>query len=386
MKRKWCLTILSITVATLIIGLSACEKKDPELTVKSDGSYAFNGNGSSYVIQVFHPEDVSDGTPVSGKEALLTTNIVSAEKNAAGTMKDFDTIPYGEYISLLYSIDSNYNKELADETDFIKKGKLSVPEFNFTAKEFIINAELSSGSIGKYMNGELLTSYSVQIFDNQECTGDPLAEAVIDGNTIEETEEDSGFEVKTVYTNNSVDLELEGTIGVEQDLYIRAIANADNEGLAEASDYTEVTELKTDGKYALRTGAIISENAVPYTEESTYKAENVEYTKNTGFSEMKVKKDYKLAFSADGSYTLYEKDLAQEGTDYTESEKGNVKTADTYFLYFTYMSSENDSMMEFMQTEGAEETEQNAMGYFNNELNSITMLNSDNITITLIRK
>ncbi len=381
MKKRNTLIVITLLTAALTFMVSGCGKQNSGLAVESDGSYSFTGNGSNYVLQVFEPEDIVDGEPVSGKETLSSTNITGGSGEVAGTLADIENIPFGDYKVLLYSIDANYDKILADEIDFSKTGKLSAPEFSYTIHGFDIEAELTGTSIEQYMAGEMLTSYTIQIFDNENCTGEPIAQADMDGTAIEKEVDNSGYDSQITYYNNVTELNIDGTVGEAQTIYIKAVANADVDGYAQESDETTVTEITTDGKYTLRKDAAVPQIAESYANAANYECTGIEYTKQAGMMEETVNKAYRLEISADGTYMLYEKDLSSENAEFAEVESGSVQLADTYFLYFTYMGSDEKNPWD---TEPAEETERVAQGYFNNNLNEITMQNPDGIEITLI--
>lgn len=364
------LLIAASLISSLML-LTSCGTAETNLTASGDGSYSFTASGSdSYVIQMFGEDDYEGEELVSGAEYALTQSIDATSGEVTGQFENMDTIAYGNYLVVLYSMDSNFEKTMLDSCTIVYGGQLSTPEVSYSCQGFQVTATLSTASYDQYNTFERVTDCIIEVYDDPDCTDEPLATATIPASGMSVETVDSGFGTSYTYYGNSVDLTLDGTLGQDSTYYFRAKMEDSEDGIASASEYTEVEAYTTNGAYASRSEVAVPDGASQSTVAATYEITDFSYQLSVesffGTETQDASMDCLVELQEDGSYAIYTRD--SETSDYVLSEQGAAVIEQELLIYFTA------------------EDGTTSVGYFADNSSQLTLMpNAETPAATLIR-
>lgn len=252
--------VLALVMAlAMTLVLAACSSELSSLSVSLDGTYSFTGDGStSYRIEIYDASEVTGDSIPSGVYPIVRYNVTSSGSNdLSGTVTVLDSaegvdlplednLYFGTFLPVVVSLDENNStKSTVMGETFSKSGTLSAPVVSASKTtdskggNWAVEVTLSTDSLNAYRSTEAVTTYEVELYDNDECSGTPIATTTLDA-----VEYSAGSFSGNTWT---VDVP-EGTVGAVTTYYVRAMANADDSVGAAASDWGEVASVDVDGE------------------------------------------------------------------------------------------------------------------------------------------
>ena len=258
MKQTW-LSKLTLAAACLLaaLTLSACGSgmTSDTITVDANGSYAFApiGEADYYVVRFFREEDIVNGQVAEGARPALKQTLQAAA-GSTGTFKKISKLSFGTYYPTVYGL--YMNKTTTDTVvgnKLVIGGTLSAPGIVVQNDYGQVKVNVTDKSFDEYyFNSEALYSFTVQVFDNSDCSGDPVGSADFGGDAAYIPPTNSS---KAVWIRNR-----SATIPVSGDgtYYVRCKANGNSDDLVEDSPWSETAEIMiqsggTDVKYCVGT-------------------------------------------------------------------------------------------------------------------------------------
>ena len=253
------LSRLSLAAVCLLMALafSGCGSamSSDTITVDANGNYAFAAIGDSgyYVVRFFREEDIVDGQIVEGARPALKQTLQAAAGNA-GTFKKIGKLSFGTYYPTIYGL---YMDKTTTETvvgdKLVIGGTLSVPGIVVQNDYGQVKVNITDKSFDDYYFGsQTLYSFTVQVFDSPDCSGDPVGSADFDSDAayIDPTNSSKAIWIR----NRSVTIPVDG----DGTYYVRCKANGNSGALVEDSPWCEAVQVAvrsaaTDVKYCVGT-------------------------------------------------------------------------------------------------------------------------------------
>ncbi len=237
--------------------LTACGGSLSGLSVSLDGAYSFQGDGSSsYRIEIYDASQLSGDTIPQGVYPLVRYNVDGGSGQLSGTVtvRDSaagvdialaDSLPFGSFVPYVVSLKDGKTVSSAAGGAFTKSGALTAPEISAAKAtdskggNWAVKVTLATAGLDNYRTKQALSSYVIEVYDNQACTGTPVASTTLDAVSYE----------MGGYSNNTWTVDVpEGTQGVAFTYFVRAMANANDGVGAQASGWCEPVSVDVDGE------------------------------------------------------------------------------------------------------------------------------------------
>lgn len=256
--RRFFKNIVSMSIGCIaaMAVLTGCGKLTSDtITVKENGDYAFAAIGESdyYVVRFFKEEDVNaDGTIKEDVRPVLKQTLQAAA-GTSGNFKKISKLAFGSYYPTIYGL--NMDKSTTETVvgdKLVIGGTLSAPQIVVQNDYGKIKVAITDKSFDEfYFNKEALYSFTVQVFDNEKCSGSPVAEQVFgqDAEYIAPTNSSKAVWIRNQYTEVEV---------ADGNYYVRVKANGSAEAQVKDSAWTEAVAVtsnsaETEVKYVTGT-------------------------------------------------------------------------------------------------------------------------------------
>lgn len=253
------LSKLSLAAVCLLMALafSGCGSamSSDTITVDANGNYAFATIGDSdyYVVRFFREEDIVDGKVVEGARPALKQTLQAAA-GSTGTFKKIGKLSFGTYYPTVYGL---YMDKTTTDTvvgdKLVIGGTLTAPGIVVQNDYGQVKVNITDKSFDEhYFSSEALYSFTAEVFDSADCSGDPVGSADFgaDAAYIEPTNSSKAVWIR----NRSVTIPVNG----DGTYYVRCKANGNSDALVEDSPWSETVEVavqsaETDVKYCVGT-------------------------------------------------------------------------------------------------------------------------------------